>query len=647
LAHYASDSRKVPKLVTTRMIRVKYENNYFIMRKLYIFLAVLASFMLQACQDEPTPGGTLTTTAEYDLSGRISYAVYFATPMSSYVEEALKTRCSIIAPNYEQADIIAISSNAMGANKELVEKAWKEGKMIWEVEPVPATHFNFWNSIGVTPFMEDSETVTPLILAISRYSAYSVVNPFLFEGSGDNNSDVVVSPEPDGDPTTKTDEFHLPYDESETIIIPKAKTSEYVNTLLADFVEWVNGIENAKLFDYEETTPTLQQLLANDAYSQTIPYNTISVGADGFEISQVAGSDTDRVTRWSTIDFELKSLPAYQYSDKGNSAGDYYLITTKFTTHSRPLYGWYAKWHGAIPVRAHAFYGKCMEWTVTLLDSNGKEIPSEKISFFQEPSPSTTSSGKTYSKGFSRGFNFGGNIGYTMGLAGGFNATGSFTWTSSETETINDQSIEMYTGTSNRSVTYKYVINNIQMEDDVNKAIPAIGRTDQVCYGNWVWHVKTSDNDTSTFFKVRFKLRPIYGYENRRNTWKHQGWQHEVDKLLNSNYAERTFTLKRPDRTPYGYIALKNTTKYYVDSIRFISVDAKDPKAYNVVKAEVDEKNKKTTFKAPQGTYNVIFGLYDGDKQRSEALVGRYIIRDLDVEMSDTTNTSTLNAEKY
>lgn len=616
-----------------------------------LFILPLASAMLfQACTNKNEGQivyPTIQEEIQYDLSGRINAPVYFCSPISTYIQGAFQKRFTNIVNSVGDADVIVIASNQIGAHTDEIFSAWSEGKIIVEVEPTVSDHCNFWNSHGITPYISQDETRAPLILAVWGLSTYSIAYPF-------DGSSYVVMDEDDFEESNSGQEAgenvtELEYD-IETVSVQCEKTDVYVNTLLASFVNWVNEAADAKKKLSEEVPSNGEIKLAemiNDLAHAQHNVKAVPIGTERFEFARVSkGSDPDWVSRSSQIDVSWKVYPMYSYSCKGDAAGDYYLVSLDLNSHNGPLYSRYSVHHGAVLTLAHIFFSTCIEWKATLLDSKGNIIATG-LDFFQDPSPTTTASGMTYSDGFSRGFSIGGNGGVSGGspyVVANLNA--NFSWSKNTSVTIQDQSIELETGTADKSVTYRYKTNNIHHDGDTEDAFPAIGRTDQHCIGKWVWHVKTSDYSDDTY-KLRLELNPEYGHMHTHvRTWA-PCWDGRHRFLIKDQDRVIEIPLIKPDRTPCGTINFKNTTKNFVNNVRYQSLNPKMKSDFKTVNCQTFATNESVDFSTPEGKVNIIYDLRDGDEPGISGLIGTYIIENVNVKMAEMSYTSTLEARPY
>lgn len=606
------------------------------MRKYLIGIAAALTIFASCSKSPEWTSIDVNEEIEYDMSEKIDRKTFFlGTSANGFIGEAIAQRCYYIVSSAKEADVLIVKSSELAANREVLAQAYRDMKTIVEIEPVYSTHATFWNSLDAPCYLSSNEDENDLILlAVCGYSCYQLQNPFI---SGTFLNDGPAAEEENASASSSIDRK----DNVNFISIPVAveKTVEFFNTKLNTFAKWV---DESKAYQELGDTPIpqfdgdLSKKITDASHCQHI-VRTFNVGADNFEFSHVIFSSADKVSRHSTIDLSIYIAPLYSYSINGSdSAGDYYFVTMNVISHNAPLYGLYKVWHGAVRTWAHIFYSKQIEWTCTLVDQNNNPIKDAR--FFETPMPTSTASSTTYNTGFSKTLNVSGQ----GGIAGGaptatITVGGTFTWSNSESRTVQDQSIEMSTDPTTKAVHFNFKTNNDRMEDETDDAIPAIARTDQNCQASWCWHVlNTKDDDLSTCYYLRFQLDPSYGY-----MWRHATWGAEGDRKTANLLKDHTYNFKMvaPNRKRNGVIEIKSTNSQYMYGLKIKdksgNVVAKDDGAY--------EKNFVQRYQIAVGTYDVEYEIRDGDTGESK---GNYRISDVSVKTAETTVKSTIDGKK-
>lgn len=589
------------------------------------FLAIAISCNKSQDPDLPIKGITEEKVLVKD-------AVYFAGTLPSSVDEALHRRFVNIASNPSQAEIIILRSSDLQVNESMVKGAWENGKTIVEVNPDYASHKKFWATTDAPDCMMEPDDGL-LLLARRDLMCYVLQDPFVLEGFLSNN-DIEEDKEASASNENLEDEDKEVVDFDEEV--------EYLDSKLDSFVEWLNEnslLENAKeeVPEYMEFEQELSKFIESSSFTQTY-VRSLPVGADDYQLCKVKLSKPDKVSRHSTLDVKITITPLYAYEMNGNDSGDYYFVTADVNSRNHDLFGKYTKKHGGIQTYAFAFFSEDIHWTADL----GVEEGVNTVEFFKDPMPQTTMGATTYGSGFSAALNVTGQGG-AMGdkASGNLTIGGTFTWNNSISRDISD--LEISQKTRGSMVDYDYICRNFTKNDDVNKAVPLIARSDQNCYASWCWHVKgTKDNDTTTKFTFNFTVDPKYGYMYRHGTWGAEGHiKHDVH-LLADTLKAFSFFVTPPDRTETGVLEFMSTYDY----VRAINIyDESTGKAVGKrVQGESAalKKNGKVNCQLPKGTYKVMFELRAGDGTK----IGDYVIEGVEVRTGETTRVASLEGER-
>ena len=606
-------------------------------------MALAGAIALAACNKEeipaPAPGNNSSSQVKYDLEDKLIPTVYYTSGSSvEEFRETMQLRSAVTAGSAEEADMIVVESSELENNRELLSKAWEDGKMIVELLPNNKKHYDFWKSIGAPVYLlPEEESNDLLFLAMHEYECYQLQNPYLLIDFNPN-----TNVEPDDNASETTDEDELQEGNYDAVVVEIEKTAEYLNTKFASFVDWAN--ENipsvgpltkagSSSFDGE-----LSKRIEDSKFSQHIT-KTLSVGVDDYQICQVICSSPDKVSRHSTIDLNITITPLYAYQENNDAsvAGDYYFVTMYVLSHNGPLYELYKVWHGAVRTWAHVFYSDKMHFQAHLLNKDRSNGLYDRLSFFQTPNPTSTQSSTSYTVGFTSQLNVSGQAGLANGKpSASLTVGGSFSWSNSRSTTVKDQSIVMNTWAG--GVEYDFITNNVQWEDETYDAIPAIARSDQKCEASWCWRVSgTKDDDTSESFVLQFNLYPYYGCQWRHATWGAEGYR-KTECLLPSAYRTMNFPINAPNRQRNGVIEFKNTASLYVTDYKII--DSKD----NVIvqSGSAYEKNTLLTYQVPVGKYRIEYNIVDGDTGKVK---GQYRFSDVVVNTAKTTELYHANAK--
>ena len=610
-------------------------------------MALAGAIALAACNKEeipaPAPGDNSSSQVKYDLEDKLIPTVYYTTGSSvEEFRETMQLRSAVTAGSAEEADMIVVESSELENNRELLSKAWEDGKMIVELLPNNKTHYDFWKSIGAPVYLlPEEESNDLLFLAMHEYECYQLQNPFLLMDFNPN-----TNVEPDENASETTDQDELKEGNYDAIVVEIEKTAEYLNTKFASFVDWAN--ENmpsvgpltkagSSSFDGD-----LSKRIADSKFSQHIT-KTLTVGADDYQICKVIASVPDKVSRHSTIDLNITITPLYAYQDcnPASVAGDYYFITMYVLSHNEPLYGLYKVWHGAVRTWAHVFYSDKIEFQALLQKTSGLYPDmTGRVSFFETPKPTSTQSSTSYTVGFTGSLNVNGQGGYTNGnLSASLTVGGSFSWSNSHSRTVADQSIEMSTTSDLASVKYDFITNNVQWEDETKDAIPAIARTDQKCEASWCWRVaETKDDDASESFVFRLLLFPYYGCQWRHATWGAEGAR-KSECLLAPKFRNMYFPINVPNRQRNGVIEFKNTANLYVADYKIIDTNDK----VIVSTGSAYEKNAVIRYQVPVGKYRVIYNIVNGDTGK---VTGTFGFSGVEVATARTSELYHANAQR-
>ena len=531
----------------------------------------------------------------------VNGTVCFATPLPSFIDEAFRQRIQNITSDPSQADVIILLSSELQANKSMVLSAWENGKIIVEVDPDYERHREFWGATDAPEYLIDPNESEGLILLARQHSmSYCLQDPFILDGYLSNEALT------EDDEATSSNED---WDDEDIEVVDFDEEVEYLGTKLDSFVNWLNDntqpgdVDKEEETEYQKFDGNLSGYLRDKKFSQ-IYEKTFNVGADGYKLCKIASSKADKVSRHSTVDVTITITPLYAYELNGSDSGDYYFVTAHVNSKNYDLFGKYKKKHGAIPTYAFAFYSEDIHWSAELVAGSGYSVD-----FFQDPEPQTTVGSTSYTTGFSTALNVTGQGGAMGGKpSGSLTVGGTFTWSNSRSISISDQEISEKTHDSR--VNYDFLCLNFAKDDDVNKAVPLIARSDQHCYSSWCWHVNgTKDNDTTTTFTFKFYLDPQYGYMYRHASWWAEGHIKHGIHLLDENNRTVSFKINPPDRKQAGVLEYTSTNSNYLNNIKVLDSKGKEIRtAQSAVRRDVA-----VNFQLPVGMYSVQFDVRTGD----------------------------------
>jgi len=233
---------------------------------------------------------------------------------------------------------------------------------------------------------------------------------------------------------------------------------------------------------------------------------------------------TEYIPGKGMIECHIQVLPLYAFGNEG-VAGDYYAVTGYAVAHNADCYKEYkiTSFPGKpMDTDFYGWYMKDLGLHFELLTEEGEPVSADKVSFFVNPEPSTTIGSTVYKKGFDVVLNTSLTVGLCQQeeegekswqiLALG-NLGLSLNWYDSSSQVLPDQSVEMYTDSQHRNVTYRFKTNN-DMGGFATKFIPPLFRTDQRVDFSWVWYVKGGNYSAIDYgfkgMKLKATIDPVY-----------------------------------------------------------------------------------------------------------------------------------------
>ena len=407
---------------------------------------------------------------------------------------------------------------------------------------------------------------------------------------------------------------------------------------------------------------------ANGGNAGDAPYNELrtSIDSEGEQfpyqydftldkyIDKYGPSGTkDYLKKSGSISVDFKVSPVYMQSANGSKAGDYYFVKATVTPHNNSLWGPYKENHAWAQIRIYGFWMKDLDFTVELQNEDGTAV--EGLRYYERPIPENQNDSRNYTNGKT--------ISLTGTLSGGYsqkqggNGSGSIscggTWSSSTSYALNTVSYRLDTSTP--KVNYYYYTENVKLSDNWDNKeenFPAACHTEFSGHSYWVWFVPSNNTSGSKAVKDgstnRFRLKATV--KATYSSWYHWRSTSEFDSNR-SDYDDakfdKTFDLPRPDRTPWGIIALKNASSYEMAHVKFYKSgeETKDPVAELTNSYSKDHVAKQGL---AEGTYTVTYDFMDPDTNK---VLSRWKVQNVKVrqgrdEATATTSVSSVDAVK-
>ena len=359
---------------------------------------------------------------------------------------------------------------------------------------------------------------------------------------------------------------------------------------------------------------------------------------------------TPYVESSGALDLHIEVLPLHVFGNEQVS-GDYYSVSGYVVMHNAEVYAerYISK------VNMYGWYMGEYNIGFQLLDSNGNAVSEGSTEFLVTPEPSTTISTATFKKGSS----FSLSVNLTFGAMKretevdepgwkttflGFLSVG-FSSNESTTQNLPDQSVEMSTSATDRSISYKLMTNN-DMGGYATQYIPGIARTDQRMDFSWVWHIKSGNYCSKDYdfgnMKMRVTVQPVYraklkgSIESGEDTY-----SVEQTETYTHDALSTTIGLPAMNRIPSGSVELKNTMSKYLAHLEiYRSGEYGLKKAYYKDSRSYD-KDEIASVILREGEYDFVYDRVDGD---TGVVYGKSIIKGVKVEAGKTTETTTLNS---
>lgn len=393
-------------------------------------------------------------------------------------------------------------------------------------------------------------------------------------------------------------------------------------------------------------------------FSKSFPFNLNNNFFYGDSEKEIAGENNIgdyKINKSGSIDLEFKVCPIYLQSSNGSNAGDYYIVKCDVTPHNNSL--WSPIKNNAIfflKYRVYGYWFKDLELEVSLVNKDGTPINSNFINYYARPIPENANDSRGYTNGKTVSISGTINAGYSQkqGLNFGLGLSTSASWTSStsyELTTINST----LDSSSPNKVKYTYESKNVNLSDDwdnIDKNFPAACRTEFTGHSFWVWHIPYDGTGTNGVkdgqgddkqFRIKATVKAHY------SSWFHMNNQDEgkrTDYDVSFDTGEG-FLIPQPDRTPWGFIALKNATSYEMAHVKMYKKSESEPSL--TVRGSFS-KDQVAKGALPEGSYTVTYDLMNPN---TNVVVSSWKIDNVTVhqgkdEESATVTYSTTDATK-
>ncbi|MEG1634520.1 MAG: hypothetical protein RR388_02730 [Rikenellaceae bacterium] len=322
------------------------------------------------------------------------------------------------------------------------------------------------------------------------------------------------------------------------------------------------------------------------------------------EVAHVLWSDPDSLEGTGQTDLRLSVYPLYVFDSQADN-GDYYIVNATIVVHSSEMYrGNKTVRHGGVRVRLCGFYLKRLDAEFAIHNNYGVavgEFPTSGL-----PTPKTTVGQTEYSSGVT--WSIGGSI------TGGVDADGpkveasikgGVSFTNVEKRSISD--IDIRNNSIGNKAIYSFVVNNLPHYNasDISITNPPLVSISNVEFtASWIWRVPTTkDYDDKTSYFLSAKIDPMYESCHFYST----GADFSEKKHSASSGKSFSIPLKRPNRTPTGFIKVKNTFKSdVITDVKIWNVNSQDPVPY-LVSSKQFASSETFVDNLPIGTYKIEF----------------------------------------
>lgn len=423
----------------------------------------------------------------------------------------------------------------------------------------------------------------------------------------------------------------------------------YFHTRMDPFVEWVDDKFMDRYIDTRASSMSYDNIKVNVEESGQLlvcnyPFH-ISAWVDRTQAPLVKNTSF-WLEKDASVSVEFMVYPIYMLSSNKEKSGDYYGVVSTITPHNQSLWGPYvANWYKS-QIRIYGLWFNEMDVITRLTDINDDPIPG--LRYFERPIPENKNDSKNYSEG--KSIYLSGTL--SAGVSGKDPAVNAqlgvgVTWGSSTNYTL--ETINYMLNSSTPEVRYHYWTENVNLNDDwdkMNQYFPAPVRSEFSARTMWVWHVPgnvVKDNDTA-IFKLHTNVMLSYC------AWHHWRGTAQFDSNKKTYYTEmfsKSWKLRRPDRTPWGFIRLRNASDKEMAHLRFYDVDKEGGEPVAQLTTSFG-KGEEAKIALSEGTYNITWDFVDGN---TGAKLSSWIYKNVKVrqgrdEASATVSISSIDGEK-
>lgn len=418
---------------------------------------------------------------------------------------------------------------------------------------------------------------------------------------------------------------------------------------LAPFVDWV-----AEQFIAEAKASTRADNQEDELSRFYMEYRTKFPIKLYNRIDKGTLCDEDRLDKNSVCVVNYKIFPIYVLScNPGDAPGDYYIVEGTVNVQNDKLWGPYMQSHGGTNDRVIGYFMRNAKFDYQLRNTDGSKI--DGLSFFKDPSPTTTEGSKTYTVGstWSIGGSLTGGYSEKQGFNGSLGFNFGYSKTNSTSETLSDIRVEQTV--DDTDVSYKYITQNLNQSDrdfdKLDRDYPALSRGNFIATNTWVWKIPFGKSNVTDGSKTQFQMTINFtGEWGSYNWWRGASWGYD-HTFTNDNGKTLSYTqtICAPTRQPFGVLALKNASNNTVADIKiWRQDDAANAQPYATIQSSYNV-NEVAKAKLSTGTYRLEWNTYDANQ--GNKLTGTWTYENVKVkqganEQDATTEISTINAKE-
>ena len=548
----------------------------------FICAAIICMLGIVSCTKEPLDQPETKIIKETIDEGDLDFLseVFWLGP--DYEDKEVFIDRAEMAPDIESASIVVLTGTALEANKDIVDEAYRNSKVIILCDP----DFGVYNRIAETmgwPITSNDDEKSELF-AFSLAGTSNLLTP--------KEPIVIDDPEilPDSDSDLPLPEL-VPNEEG---VIEEYEAPDYeeiikLKYLIDPFVERVNAL----FVDLDCATKSFESDDDHDVYGtvkRTGLHSVVFNYSLRLRFAQTAASLNDylhgiyqSVVRW-------EYLPAYSFGNQ-NTVGDYYIMKLSYESH--PEKAWYGddlvRTHGAVDVHYTGAFLRTLDVKtyIETSQSGKKTLPTFVPGY--TPLPESTVNCTSYSK--SRGWNIGGGV--SIGAEGNSEAAKgkgelSFSWGYSNNETVSfslpDMQVEnhSFSDANGEGAGWTMLCQNLPRKSGVRNitTCPSIAKSNAILRTNWIWHIdKYDEGSKESVGDMVIEVHPTLGIARNGFWFKFVNYSYDLMPLRFS------IPLKAPNRVSFATLSFRNTIPNVVIK--------------NLVVTDVtDQKNKKVVYES-------------------------------------------------